>query len=84
MSIMEDINVKDLETVTGGGFLDNMEAGGTRLGNRWSKDAANAGGGRGTVFGDLGSIFGRVGGWVVGGVQGLGHSATDRIPLPQK
>ena len=80
---MQDIKLDDLETVIGGaGVLDNMGTGAANLSNRWANATANQLG-RDTVFGGFGGAFAGFAGGVVGGLQGLGHSLTERIPLPQ-
>jgi len=80
---MQDINIQDLESVTGGaGVLDNVGTGASRLSNRWANGTADTLG-RDTFFGGLGAAAAGLAGGVVGGLQGLGHSLTDRIPLPQ-
>lgn len=81
---MQTIKLEDLETVTGGaGVLDNMGTGAGNLSNRWANGTANSLG-RNTVFGGFGAAAAGLAGGIVGGLQGLGHSLTERIPLPQR
>lgn len=80
---MQDIKLDDLEAVTGGaGVLDNMGAGAANLSNRWANATANQLG-RDTVVGGFGGALAGFAGGVVGGLQGFGHSLTERIPLPE-
>jgi len=81
---MQNINLEDLQTVTGGrGVLDNMGAGAGRLSNRWANNTADALG-RNTIFGGFGAAAAGFAGGIVGGLQGFGHTLTDSIPLPKR
>ena len=81
---MQDINIQDLEQVTGGaGVLDNMGTGASRLSNRWANGTADTLG-RNNIFGGFGAAAAGFAGGIVGGLQGLGHSLTNQIPLPPK
>jgi len=81
---MQEINTRDLDQVTGGrGVLDNMGTGAERLSNRWANNTANALG-RNTIVGGFGAAAAGFAGGIFGGLQGFGHTLTDRIPLPTK
>jgi len=81
---MQDIKLDDLANVTGGaGVLDNMGTGASRLSNRWANNTADTLG-RNTFFGNLGAAAAGFAGGIVGLGQGLGHTLTDKIPLPPK
>jgi hypothetical protein len=81
---MQDIQLDQLSNVTGGaGVLDNMGTGASNLSNRWANNTANTLG-RNTFFGGLGAAVAGFGGGIVGGLQGLGHTLTEKVPLPSK
>jgi len=81
---MKDINLEDLASVTGGaGVLDNMGAGASRLSNRWANGTADTVG-RNSVLGGFAAAGAGFFGGIVGGLQGFGHSLTDKIPLPER
>jgi hypothetical protein len=81
---MQDIKLEDLATVTGGaGVLVNMGTGASNLSNRWANNTANTLG-RDSFFGGVGAAVAGFTGGIVGGLQGLGHTLTDKVPLPAK
>ena len=81
---MQDIKLEELANVTGGaGVLDNMGTGASNLSNRWANNTANAIG-RDSFLGGLGGAVAGFTGGIIGGLQGLGHTLTDKVPLPPK
>ncbi|HUS31558.1 MAG TPA: hypothetical protein VMZ53_23795 [Kofleriaceae bacterium] len=81
---MQDIKLEDLVNVTGGaGVLDNMGTGASNLSNRWANNTANTLG-RNSFFGGVGAAAAGFAGGIVGGLQGFGHTLTEKVPLPPK
>jgi hypothetical protein len=81
---MQDINIDELENVTGGaGVLDNMGTGADRVSNKWANNTKDFFGGNNPV-GYVAGGFAGIAGGLVGLGWGFGHSVFRGVPMPQR